>query len=107
MKQFIPFFTAWAIMAAASTVAGGGDPAVQAAIADLAQRVGVGEQQVTVVSREEVTWPDGSVGCPKPGMMYTQVLVDGSRLVLEVDGKRYHYHAKGSHPYFHCAKPAP
>ena len=35
---------------------------------------------------EEVTWSDGSRGCAEPGMMYTQALIDGSRITLRVDG---------------------
>jgi len=29
------------------------------------------------VEVDAVTWPDTSLGCPKPGMMYPQVLVEG------------------------------
>ena len=43
-------------------------------------------EDVTVVSYEDVTWPDGALGCPEPGMSYTQALVPGARLVLEADG---------------------
>ncbi len=40
---------------------------VEGAIADLASRLGVDESIVALVSQEEVTWPDGSLGCPQPG----------------------------------------
>jgi hypothetical protein len=76
-----------------------------AAIADLAQRLGVEEAAISVKSEEEVTWRDGSAGCPEPGMMYTQALVPGRRLILTADGKDYAYHsAQGE--YFYCEKPA-
>jgi hypothetical protein len=61
--------------------------------------------QVTVVSSSEVTWPDGSLGCPEPGMNYTQALVQGSRIVLEAGGKQYHYHSGGTRPPFLCTNP--
>ncbi|HSM17345.1 MAG TPA: hypothetical protein VK845_10190 [Gemmatimonadales bacterium] len=32
---------------------------------------------MTVLRAEAVTWQDGSLGCPEPGMAYTQALVDG------------------------------
>ncbi|WP_157630890.1 hypothetical protein [Kribbella catacumbae] len=67
------------------------DP-VEQAKADLANRLGVDPAQVTLVSSTEVTWPDGSLGCPKPGMHYTQALVPGGRIVLEANGTRYNYH---------------
>ncbi|MFF0342621.1 hypothetical protein [Kribbella sp. NPDC004875] len=87
----------------ASSVPPGG-PADQAK-ADLAQRLGVDAAQVRLVSSEEVTWPDGSLGCPEPGMRYTQALVPGNRTVLEVDGKQYSYHSGGSRAPFLCEHP--
>jgi hypothetical protein len=76
--------------AAATPSAGSKEQAL--AVADLAQLLGIAPSAITVVSVEEVTWPDASLGCPKPGMMYAQVLTPGSRIVLEVDGKTYEYH---------------
>jgi hypothetical protein len=43
----------------------------------------------TVVQAEAVNWPDGSLGCPEPDMMYTQVITPGYQVVFEVDGQRY------------------
>jgi hypothetical protein len=45
----------------------------------------------TVTSAVAVTWNDSSLGCPRPGMMYTQVLTPGVRVLVEVDGKSYDY----------------
>ncbi|GAB2650607.1 hypothetical protein [Kribbella swartbergensis] len=81
---------------------GGG---VEQAKADLAKRLGVDAAQVTVISSTEVTWPDGSLGCPEPGMNYTQALVPGSRIILEAGGKQYHYHSGGTRPPFLCTDP--
>lgn len=54
---------------------------------------------VTLVSVEEVTWNDGSLGCPEPGGVYTQALVDGLRVVVEHDGEEYDYRIpNGGHP---------
>lgn len=44
-----------------------------------------------LVSVEAVTWNDGSLGCPKPGEVYTQALVDGFRVVVELDGEEFDY----------------
>lgn len=81
-------------------------PAEQAK-ADLVKRLGVDAGQVTVVSSAEVMWRDGSLGCPEPGMHYTQALVNGSRIVLESGGKQYHYHSGPSRPPFLCTNPQP
>lgn len=77
------------------------------AIADLAARLGVDESAVRVVSIQEVTWSDGSFGCPQPGMSYTQAIVSGSLIVLEVNGASYEYHSGASGDPFYCANPAP
>ena len=78
---------------------------VEAAVADLAAHLGVEADAVVVVSHEDVTWPDGSLGCPRPGMSYTQALVPGTRLVLEVDGREYAYHSGRDTPLVRCDPP--
>jgi hypothetical protein len=75
------------------------------AVADLAGQLDLSPDDVTVVAAREVTWPDGSLGCPEPGMMYTQALVDGTLVVLEADGQRYEYH--GGTPLVLCENPKP
>lgn len=61
-----------------------------AVLADLATRTD-GPVAPTVVTAEAVTWRDGSLGCPEPGMAYTQALVDGYQVVVDVGGQRYDY----------------
>ena len=84
---------------------GTGGAAQEAAVADLAERLGVSAEDITVASTDAVTWRDGSLGCAAPDMMYTQALVEGTRIVLEADGQRYEYHAGGNRPAFLCEKP--
>ena len=85
---------------------GADEPEVQAAVQDLATRLGVEVADIAVGPLEEVTWPDGSIGCPQPGQMYTQALVDGTRLILVVDGTDYDYHAGGGQALTYCAIPS-
>lgn len=80
-------------------------PEVQAAIEAEAERTGVEPDAVTVAGFAEVTWRDGSLGCPVPGMMYTQALVPGQQLVLEVDGQYASYHAGRDKTFSYCANP--
>ncbi|CAN7191905.1 hypothetical protein LJR045_000506 [Microbacterium sp. LjRoot45] len=56
---------------------------------DLAARGVTGE--ATVVSSEQVTFSDGSLGCAEPGQSYTQAIIDGMRVVVAVDGTSYDY----------------
>jgi hypothetical protein len=78
----------------------------QQATVDLATRLGVATADIDVVVTEPVTWRNGSLGCPEPGMRYTQALVDGIRVILEVDGRRYAYHSRRGQAPFFCADPA-
>jgi hypothetical protein len=67
---------------------------VSAARALLAEEVGADRAaagRLTVA--EAVTWSDGSLGCPVPGQYYTQALVPGYRIVLEVDGVDFDFRA--------------
>lgn len=75
---------------------------VEKAILDLVARTGVSPESVTIVAAEAKTWSDGSLGCPQPGMSYTQALVDGSRVLLEADGRLYAYHAGSEGEPFLC-----
>lgn len=70
-------------------------PYVDQAIADLAGRLGEDPSSITVISAEAVVWPDGSLGCPEPGMIYTQAQVDGLLIRLSADGIEYRYHSGG------------
>ena len=78
---------------------------VEAATADLAERLGVDPAALTVLSVQEVTWPDGSLGCPQPGMSYTQALVEGFRVTLRHDDRVFDYHAGDDEAPFRCASP--
>lgn len=81
-------------------------PAVVAAIADTARRKGVAPEQVVIAGWSPVTWNDGSLGCPKKGMSYTQALVEGELLILRVDGGLFQYHARTGGPFTYCATPS-
>lgn len=83
------------------------NPQVAQAIKDLARRLSVSLDKITVARAEAVTWPDGGLGCPQPGMAYIQVQQDGMRIVLNVDGKEYHYHSGERRPPFLCENPTP
>lgn len=80
---------------------------VALAIEDLARHVGIDAGRITVATNEEVTWRDGSLGCPKKGMGYITVLIPGHRVVLEADGATYEYHAGNGGAPFRCDNPEP
>ncbi len=65
-------------------------------VAEIARIAGVPVDQVVVVSAESVEFPDGSLGCPQPGMAYTQMVVRGYKIVAKVGGDVYDYRGTGS-----------
>jgi hypothetical protein len=66
---------------------------------------GVQIDEIRVVAAESVTWSDGSLGCPEEGQMYTQALVPGYRIVLDVAGEEIVYHASETGDFRACANP--
>lgn len=72
---------------------------------DAAARAGVDRDAVAVVSAEAVTWNDGSLGCPEPGMGYTQALVPGYHVILEAEGVEYDYRAADNGAFKLCENP--
>ena len=67
--------------------------------ADLATLSGAAPEEMVVIRDQAVTWSDGSLGCPQPGMMYTQALVPGYWVVVQVGEQEYDYRA-GQNGYF-------
>lgn len=59
---------------------------------DLAQKTGVSPDKINVLEVDAVEWPDGSLGCGKPGDVYVQVIMPGFLISLEADGQTFSYH---------------
>lgn len=85
----------------------GAQQMVEVATQDLADRLGVQPQAITVARNDSVTWPDGSLGCPQPGMAYISMLSPGRLIVLEAGGETYEYHAGRRMAPFLCEDPQP
>ena len=75
--------------------AGLDNPGLRAAIGDLRRLVGDDLGPVEILRPEAVTWPDASLACPEPDMMYAQVLTVGLWLVLVHQGQEYDYRVEG------------
>jgi hypothetical protein len=69
------------------------------------EETGVDRSEIEVVLAEAVTWSDGSIGCPEEGMGYTQALVPGYRVILDIAGEELAFHAPESGEFFPCASP--
>ena len=62
---------------------------------DAARRTGTDRASLEVESAVAVTWADGSLGCPQPGMSYTMALVPGYRIKVRAGERVLDYHASG------------
>ena len=72
-----------------------------------AEEAGVDIGEVRVITAEEVTWSDGSLGCPRAGQAYIQALVPGFRVVLEIGGGELNFHAAQGGQFTFCEDPQP
>ncbi len=80
---------------------------LEAIVTDALSRTGAASGDVTIVRAEDVVWNDGSLGCPEAGMFYTQALVAGYWVVLEVAGQQLDYRATSAGTFKLCAGVAP
>jgi hypothetical protein len=87
------------------------DPSLQSLIEkakeDLAPRLSLSVTQINLIEAKAVTWPDSSLGCPQPGMAYTQILTPGYLILLEAGRKVHEYHANRDTYVIFCENPSP
>lgn len=87
------------------------DPTLQSLIekakSDLAERLAVSVDKISVLQAERVTWPDGSLGCPQEAMVYAQVLTPGYLIRLQVGDQEFEYHASRGTTVLYCDNPMP
>lgn len=60
---------------------------------DLAQRLGMSENEITVESVEQADFPDAALGAPIEDEMSAQVITPGWRIRLKANGTTYEYRA--------------
>jgi hypothetical protein len=59
---------------------------------DASVRLGVPVDELQVTSLESWEWPDASLGCPKEGEFYAQVITPGYLIVVSGAGQQLEYH---------------
>ena len=62
----------------------------------LESQTGAQRAQFTLLQAEARQWNDGALGCPEPGQVYTQAIVDGYQVVIDYQGQSFDYHASAS-----------
>jgi len=71
-------------------------------ITDFSTKENYDREAISIIRAESVIWSDGSLGCPKPGEMYTQATVQGYWVVLQSAGKEFDYRASSTGYFFPC-----
>jgi hypothetical protein len=67
------------------------EQAVNNAKADLQQRTSAPADKIRTISADALLWLDTSMGCGSPTASHAQIEVEGFKVVLEYDGKKYDY----------------
>ena len=69
---------------------------------ELAKRLNIDESQIILIETKSILWPDASLGCPKTGMAYAQVLTSGYLVRLESSDQIYEYHTDKDDTFILC-----
>jgi hypothetical protein len=69
------------------------------AIDALAADLQVPKDKILVDTIRAIDWRDSSIGCPKPGMAYLQVITPGHKVTLRVDNVIYVVHEAKGHAF--------
>jgi hypothetical protein len=67
--------------------------AIEAARREAAQRFNTAPESLQVEDVESRQWPDRSLGCPRQGVLYAQILTPGYLIILSSGSRRFEYHA--------------
>lgn len=78
---------------------------IEAVKVEIASDAGLSPRDVQIVSAEAVTFPDGGLGCPEPGVNYIQVQVDGFTVIGTAGGATFDYRGTSPTDLRRCEKP--
>jgi hypothetical protein len=79
---------------------------IERAKTDLAQRLAISTREINIVEFFEVEWPDSSLGCPNPSLMYTQVVTPGYLIRLQALGRIFEFHTSKRNQIVYCDHPS-
>lgn len=77
---------------------------IELAKQNLAERLNVSVDSVKLSGARRVNWRSGALGCPKAGMSYTDALVPGVQILLQVNNMIHAYHSKFEGEPFYCPR---
>jgi hypothetical protein len=80
-------------------------PAAVAAQQALAAQLGIPIDQIQIREIEQVQWPNACLGAAQPDEMCAMVIVDGFRIVMDVDGEVFTFHTNMDGSQLRMAQP--
>jgi hypothetical protein len=66
--------------------------ATELAFTTLSQHIGADRKDLVLIHLARFNWPNSALGCPKPGMQYTQAIVPGYLALLKHGDQQYRVH---------------
>lgn len=81
------------------------DEILEKIIQELMTKIAADRADIEVLHAESLTWNDGSLGCGKPGQVYSQALVPGYRVILGHAGQQFDYRATERGFFILCEQP--
>jgi hypothetical protein len=66
-------------------------PAQMGAVKALSDKYNIPVDQIKIIDTEEATWPNGCLGVVLPGIMCTDAIVDGFRIIMEANGQQFEF----------------
>jgi hypothetical protein len=100
-----PTAAATASTAPAVSIPAQANAAVEQARQAAATKAGVALASVTVTSVTAVNWPTSALGCPQPGIMYSQLVTPGYKIVVSANGQSFEYHSDRGSNVVTCPTP--
>ncbi len=76
--------------------------AITVAVETLARELSCTPAELSVTDVRPITWPDSSLGCPRPGTMYMQMLTPGYQIRFARAGQQYIVHTDRGHHAVYC-----
>jgi hypothetical protein len=77
---------------------------LQLAKQDLANRLGVPLDDISVAAAKSAIWPDSSLGHPVSGFVYSQIVTPGYDILLRATGRTYVYHSDAGARVVYCGQ---
>ncbi len=91
----VSLLVSWCSIAAENTINNlmtSEEEVTRLALDTLSQKINADRKNIQLIHLARFNWPDAALGCPKPGIVYTQAIVPGHLALLKHGDKQYRVH---------------